>query len=69
MIPSSITSLYMQKARCHSEPFTLFRTGSAKKETICHPERKRRISRFFVAALLRMTPQQSKFRMGTHQPS
>jgi len=44
-----------EPAPCHSEPFTLFRTGSANKETICHPERRRRISRFFVAPLLRMT--------------
>ena len=44
-----------ETTHCHSEPFTLFRTGSAKKEAICHPERRRRISRFFVASLLRMT--------------
>jgi len=50
-----LNSLRQETTHCHSEPFTLFRTGSAKKETICHPERRRRISRFFVASLLRMT--------------
>jgi len=50
-----LTSARQETRHCHSEPFTLFRTGSAKKETICHPERRRRISRFFVASLLRMT--------------
>jgi type IV pilus assembly protein PilV len=47
--------VHKEPAPCHSEPFALLRTGSAKKETICHPERRRRISRFFVAPLLRMT--------------
>jgi len=50
-----IVSARQETRHCHSEPFTSFRTGSAKKETICHPERERRISRFFVASLLRMT--------------
>ena len=48
-------STRQKTTHCHSEPFTSFRTGSAKNETICHPERERRISRFFVASLLRMT--------------
>jgi hypothetical protein len=50
-----LLSVRQETRHCHSEPFTSFRTGSAKKEAICHPERRRRISRFFVASLLRMT--------------
>jgi len=50
-----LISVRQETRHCHSEPFTSFRTGSAKNETICHPERERRISRFFVASLLRMT--------------
>ena len=50
-----LNSIRQEATHCHSEPFTSFRTGSAKNETICHPERERRISRFFVASLLRMT--------------
>lgn len=51
--------LHRELTPCHAEPFISFRTGSAKKETICHPERRRRILRSFVvppfARLLRMT--------------
>jgi prepilin-type N-terminal cleavage/methylation domain-containing protein len=51
--------LHREPSLCQTEPFTLFRTGSAKKGTKCRPEPRRRMSTFFVvppfARLLGMT--------------